>query len=214
MKPLGRLHSHRLRQKPFFHPQFIIVARGQEHSDVRRPLAHAINKRQHAAYRRRPGYSDRRGDEEPSSSRRMSASRYTSQNPRQFLSRVRLLQQLEPVPPFLGQHMAVARGQDDRQVWIAPTDLLTELDAAHARHDHIGKDDVEIVRSLQKREGLGGIGGPSRLVAEILEDLRRETPHLDVVLHHEHPTSTPLLRSRAGGNVARVPSSGCFVDAW
>ena len=48
------------------------------------------------------------------------------------------MQKFKSVGAALRQHVALARGQEHRQVKVEATDFLSEIDAAHAWHHHIG----------------------------------------------------------------------------
>ena len=78
------------------------------------------------------------------------AFRSAEQNARQFLNGVRFLNEIEPVPAFLSENIAVAGGEHDGQTRVLAANFPTEFYPAHPGHDHIGKYDVEAVRPLKK----------------------------------------------------------------
>ena len=43
----------------------------------------------------------------------------------------------------LSEHMTVAACQDDGDIRKAPANSPAQLQPAHARHDHVGEDDVK-----------------------------------------------------------------------
>ena len=54
-----------------------------------------------------------------------------------------------------------------------------------------------VASSSKQLERLVGVRGPGGLVAEVLQELRREPADLDVVLHHQHaPPAAVLGRPR------------------
>ena len=104
-----------------------------------------------------------------------------------LICRVRLVQQVEPVQTVLGEHVAVARGQQHRHVRQPALQELGQGDPAHAGHHHVGEHGVEAQAVLAELvQSVLGIGRPRRPIAEVLQDLGGEAPDLDVVLHHEH----------------------------
>src|SRR3954469_2697404 len=120
--------------------------------------------------------------------------RHPPQHARHFLGRVGLLEEFEAVQTLLDQHMAVARGQDDGQIWMTALDFAAEIHATHPWHDHVRKHHVEPgPLRFKNLESLIGICGPDGLVAEVLQDLCRELPNLDIVLDDEYATSLPGL---------------------
>ncbi len=84
--------------------------------------------------------------------------------------------------PILGQHVAVAAGQHDRDVELTAPDLLAKLQTRHAGHDDVGKH-VEPPVGLQWNDTVGSTlttdpkinTGRADMAAKTLDDLFHDT---------------------------------------
>ncbi len=104
------------------------------------------------------------------------------------------------------EHVAVAGGQDDRQVGPSPADLASKLQAVHPRHHHVGKDHLEANGdALDLGQRLLRVGRPDRRVAEFAQGLLGEGTDVEVVLPTEDAGAVPL--ARASGSAACLVTS-------
>lgn len=82
--------------------------------------------------------------------------------------------------------LAVARDEEDRELRCTGGDLLIELRAVHARHDHVREEEVDTLCRREALEGLAGIAGDEAGVAQGIQELGCELAHHGVILDEEH----------------------------
>src|SRR4029078_9407610 len=97
------------------------------------------------------------------------------------------LDQLEPDVEILGQHVAVAAGQDDRQAGGPFAHDIGKIHAVHPWHDHVGENQVggKFV-GLKQRQGRSCVGDASDAITEVFQQLGREASDIVVVLNDEN----------------------------
>ena len=81
-------------------------------------------------------------------------------------------------------HRGVRRHQDELDVRIALLDVAEQLDAAHARHPHVGEDQVDRRLAHQVERRRSTIGRRDREIALGQEQLQNPT-NVGIVLDHQ-----------------------------
>jgi len=110
---------------------------------------------------------------------------------------VRLLQHFETVGS--ADLLAIAGGQQDRQLRVTVADFARELEAAEAaRHDDVGKDEPRPIAVVEAVERFLGTVNDRGLESQLLQHSRREVGDHIVVLDDQHaPACLPVADQTA-----------------
>ncbi len=97
------------------------------------------------------------------------------------------MEQFEAVSSILNEHVAVPTREDDGHLRVQASYFLRQLDAAHARHDDVGKDDmIPVAIRSQRVEGLCGVEYSDAVKTQFLECFYGEVADLLVVFNDQY----------------------------